>query len=56
LSGEVSLRSSFRFIKGGDSEDRNNLKNEIKKSIENSKNELSFHDVISIVEDVYKRK
>ena len=56
LSGEVSLRSACRFIKGGDSEDRNNLKNEIKKSIENSKNELSFHDVISIVEDVYKRK
>ena len=56
LSGEVSFRSAFRFIKGGDSEDRNNLKNEIKKSIENSKNELSFHDVISIVEDVYKRK
>ena len=56
LSGEVSLRSSFRFIKGGDSEDRNNLKNEIKKSIENSKNELSFHDVISIVEEVYRKK
>jgi len=56
LSGEVSLRSAFRFVKGVDGEDRNNLKNEIKKSIENSKNELSFHDVISIVEDVYKRK
>jgi len=56
LSGEVSLRSAFRFIKGGDSEDRNNLKNEIKKSIENSKNELSFHDVISIVEEVYRKK
>ena len=56
LSGEVSLRSAFRFVKGGDSEDRNNLKNEIKKSIENSKDELSFHDVISIVEEVYRKK
>jgi len=55
LSGEVSLRSAFRFVKGVDGEDRNNLKNEIKKSVENSKNELSFHDVISIVEDVYKK-
>ena len=55
LSGEISLRSAFRFVKGVDGQDRNNLKNEIKKSVENSKDKLSFHDVISIVEEVYKK-
>ena len=55
LSGEISLRSAFRFVKGIDGEDRNNLKKEMKKSVENSKDKLSFHDVISIVEDVYKK-
>ena len=57
LSGEVSLKSAFRIINnmGGDNEVRDNLKSEIRNSIKNAKNNLSIHDVFSIVEEVYKR-
>lgn len=49
-------KSAFRLVKGGEGEDKSKLKNEIKKSVENSKDKLSFHDVISIVEEVYRKK
>lgn len=57
LSGEVSLKSAYRIINnmGGENEVRDNLKSEIRNSIKNAKNNLSIHDVFSIVEEVYKR-
>ena len=57
LSGEVSLKSAFRIINnmGGENEVRDNLKSEIRNSIKNAKDNLSIHDVFSIVEEVYKR-
>jgi hypothetical protein len=57
LSGEISLKSAFRMIKtiGDDGEVKSRLKYEIKKMVENSRDKLSFHDVISIVDEVYKR-
>lgn len=57
LSGEVSLKYAFRMINnmGDDNEVRDNLKSEIRKSIKNAKDNLSIHDVFSIVEEVYKR-
>ena len=57
LSGEVSLKYAFRIINnmGDDNEVRDNLKSEIRNSIKNAKNNLSIHDVFSIVEEVYKR-
>jgi len=39
----------------GDNEVRDNLKSEIRNSIKNAKDNLSIHDVFSIVEEVYKR-
>ena len=57
LSGEVSLKSAYRIINnmGGENEVRDNLKSEIRNSIKNAKNNLSIHDVFSIVQEVYKR-
>ena len=57
LSGEVSLKSAYRIINnmGGENEVRDNLKSEIRNSIKNAKDNLSIHDVFSIVEEVYKR-
>jgi hypothetical protein len=57
LSGEISLKSAFRMIKtiGDEGEVKSRLKYEIKKMIENSRDKLSFHDVIDIVDEVYKR-
>tara|TARA_B110000967_G_C18876621_1_gene558678 strand:+ start:240 stop:923 length:684 start_codon:yes stop_codon:yes gene_type:complete len=57
LSGEVSVKSAYRMINtnGDESEVKSRLKYEIKKVVENSKENLSFHDVISIVDEVYKR-
>ena len=57
LSGEISLKSAFRMIDkiGEEGEVKSRLKYEIKKIVENSKDTLSFHDVISIVDEVYKR-
>ncbi|MDG1994528.1 MAG: ParB N-terminal domain-containing protein [Polaribacter sp.] len=57
LSGEVSLKSAYRIINnmGGENEVRDNLKSEIRNSIKNAKDNLSIHDVFSIVQEVYKR-
>jgi hypothetical protein len=57
LSGEVSLKSAYRIINnmGGENEVRDNLKSEIRNSIKNAKDNLSIHDVFSIVEEVYKK-
>ena len=57
LSGEISLKSAFRMIQtiGDEGEVKSRLKYEIKKMIENSRDKLSFHDVISIVDEVYER-
>ena len=57
LSGEVSLKSAYRIINnmGGENEVRENLKSEIRNSIKNAKDNLSIHDVFSIVEEVYKK-
>jgi uncharacterized protein YpuA (DUF1002 family) len=41
---------------GDEGEVRAKLKHEIKNSVENGKDKLSFHDVISIVDEVYLRK
>ena len=58
LSGEISLKSAYRMVKkvGKEGEVKSKLKHEIKNSIENIKDKLSFHDVISIVDEVYKKK
>jgi len=40
---------------GDEGEVKSRLKYEIKKMIENSRDKLSFHDVISIVDEVYER-
>ena len=57
LSGEVSLKSAYRIINnmGGENEVRDNLKSEIRNNIKNAKDNLSIHDVFSIVEEVYKK-
>lgn len=57
LSGEISLKTAYRMIKtiGDEGEVKSRLKYEIKKMIENSRDKLSFHDVISIVDEVYER-
>jgi hypothetical protein len=57
LSGEVSLKYAFRMINnfGTDNDVRDNLKSEIRISIKNAKDNLSIHDVFSIVEEVYKK-
>jgi len=56
LSGEVSVKSAYRMINtnGDESEVKSRLKYEIKKLVENSKDKLSFQDVISIIDEVYK--
>ena len=56
LSGEISLKSAFRMINtfGDEGEVKSRLKYEIKKLVENSKDKLSFQDVISIIDEVYK--
>ena len=56
LSGEISLKSAFRMINtiGEEGEVKSRLKYEIKKLVENSKDKLSFQDVISIIDEVYK--
>ena len=58
LSGEISLKSAFRMVNtlGDDDEVKSKLKYEIKKSVENAKDKLSIHDVISIVDEIYLRK
>lgn len=58
LSGEISLKTAFRMLNtiGGDDEVKSKLKYEIKKSVENAKDKLSIHDVISIVDEIYLRK
>lgn len=40
---------------GDEGQVKSNLKCEIKKMFENSKDKLSFHDVISIIDEVHKR-
>lgn len=58
LSGEISLKTAFRLVNtiGEDDEVKSKLKYEIKKSVENAKDKLSIHDVISIVDEIYLRK
>ena len=58
LSGEISLKTAFRLVNtiGEDDEVKSKLKYEIKKSVENAKDLLSIHDVISIVDEIYLRK
>jgi len=57
LSGEISLKSAFRMVDnvGDEAEVKSRLKYEIKKVVENSKEVLSFHDVIAIIDEIYKR-
>ena len=58
LSGEISLKSAYRMVNkiGDEGEVKAKLKHEIKNSVVNGKDKLSFHDVISIVDEVYFRK
>ena len=58
LSGELSLKSAYRMVKqiGDEGEVKAKLKHDIKNSVVNGRDKLSFHEVISIVDEVYKRK
>ncbi|MDB4675044.1 ParB/RepB/Spo0J family partition protein [Flavobacteriaceae bacterium] len=58
LSGELSIKSAYRLVKqiGDEGEVKAKLKHDIKNSVVNGRDKLSFHDVVSIVDEVYKRK
>ena len=55
LSGEISVKSAYTIIKGIGN-DKSKFIEEIKKSIEKGRDSLSYYDVLSLVEEVYKRK
>ena len=57
LSGEISVSSAYRIIKGiNNGSDKSKFIVEIKKSILKGKDSLTYYDVLSLVEEVYKRK